>query len=334
MDDVHEPDYTLEPLDDAPAANPFALAPLEPPARTIGWRHLPPERWTPERIHPAPYNAKIRRLPPAKLLRLRRGLLEFGWAGTFIVRAEDGMLIGGAQRYALALEAIRDRGRDLPEMVRLNLADPHDGRGPTLAVSPVLGIPDAKALALNILLNNREAQGEFAPMGLAEAFAELDGHGFDVTDTGYDLEQVAALVTWEADDTKNGGAKAAGAEPATDSRKNVKRAPALPCTRADVERVRRWYGVADDEGMTDAGALAAVERLERLLELPDEAFAASTEGANLPHTPDGPGLDFGTPEPAGGTPSADVTPTPPGVPRGTPAPIPTTAGAKQWQRKS
>jgi hypothetical protein len=58
------------------------------------------------------------------------------------------------------------------------------------SVSPILGIPDADALALNVLLNNREAQGEFDPMGLAEALSALDAHGFDVTDTGFTLEQV------------------------------------------------------------------------------------------------------------------------------------------------
>jgi hypothetical protein len=45
----------------------------------------------PDRIRPAPYNERVRRMPPRKLAALRAGLEKFGLAGTFLVRAEDGL---------------------------------------------------------------------------------------------------------------------------------------------------------------------------------------------------------------------------------------------------
>jgi hypothetical protein len=45
-------------------------------------------------------------MPPRKLAALRAGLVKFGFAGTFLVRAEDGLLIGGHRRFEIALDLI------------------------------------------------------------------------------------------------------------------------------------------------------------------------------------------------------------------------------------
>jgi hypothetical protein len=193
-----------------PAA-PSQFAPPEPPQRSRGWRHLPEERWSADRIHPAPYNAKVRRMAPEKFAKLVAGLRRFGLAGTLNVRAEDGMLLGGEHRFRAArqlIDEIRAAGGEdeESELERIGVA------GGLFRVSPILGIPDAEAAALAVLLNNREAQGDFDPMGLSELLSELDGVGFDVVDTGFDLVQVESLVTWEPDVTREGGAKSAGAD--------------------------------------------------------------------------------------------------------------------------
>lgn len=303
-----EPPDEHETHGDGAGDNAYALTAPEPPQRLTGWRHLPPERWRPDRIRPAPYNDKVRRMAPTKLARLRAGIERFGLAGTFLVRAEDGLLIGGHRRFEIALALIEEHAGDMGELERLNLfgrvagvsrvGRDHVGDfvGVSIAVSPILGIPDAEALALNILLNNREAQGEFAPMGLAEALSALDANGFDVTDTGFSVAEVGSLVTWEPDDTREGGAKAAGAdvpratptpEPVNKSaEKSHTPAPlVLPCTREDVERaveaLREVSGRREAENERFLDLDAAADRLAKLLELPRAVLG------------DEPPLDFG-----------------------------------------
>jgi hypothetical protein len=313
MDDARELDEH-ESHGDGAGVNPYALTAPEPPQRVTGWHHLPAERWRPDRIRPAAYNDRVRRMPPRKVAALRAGLVKFGFAGTFLVRAEDGLLIGGHRRFEIALALIREYAGDLDQLRRLNLYGTIVGKGRdgyldglygvSLAVSPILGIPDADALALNILLNNREAQGEFEPMGLAEALSALDGAGFDVTDTGFTVEQVESLVTWEPDDTREGGAKAAGAEapaatvprgtpqePANNSGEKPEPARAgaaplvLPCTRGDIALVldvlNRGQGLA---GLWPVARLIDAERrVAALLDLPASIL------------PIDPPLDFGEP---------------------------------------
>jgi hypothetical protein len=198
----------------------FSFARPEPPARTTGWRHLPEEVWPRDRIRVAPWNDRVRKIPAAKFAKLIGLLKSYGIAGTLNVRAEDGLLIGASQRFTAMCQIIdrvyeeypyNDAARDR-ELERLGVA------GGMFRVSPILGMPDSIAAAFSIALNNREAQGDFDPVGLAEALSLIDGEGLDLTTTGFDLEQAESLLTWEPDETKQGGAKAQGAEPPADEK--------------------------------------------------------------------------------------------------------------------
>lgn len=104
--------------------------------------------------------------------RLRKALDTFGMVEPLIVREETGTIIGGHQRKAL-LESLGH------------------------AVAPAFflkGLTDHEAAALNILLNNENAQGAWDIPKLAEMLSELDAHGYDATLTGFDQSELQALL--------------------------------------------------------------------------------------------------------------------------------------------
>lgn len=139
-------------------------------------RELQVEYVAPEKLRPADYNP--RKISAEALEKLKRGIEAYGIVDPIIVRAEDSLVIGGHQR----LRAAQELGLNAVPVVRLE------------------GLDDQETAALNVLLNNPKAQGEWDFSTLGEVLGELDAFGFDATLTGFDqgdLEKV--LVAGDKD---------------------------------------------------------------------------------------------------------------------------------------
>lgn len=126
-------------------------------------------------LNPAPYNP--RRMDDDAMQRLKRGIAEFGLVDPLIARREDGLLIGGHQR----LRACTELGWTTVPVIYLS------------------GVDDQRAAALNVLLNNPHAQGEWDMSKLAELLSTLDAEGFDASLTGFNDMELTELLTWTPD---------------------------------------------------------------------------------------------------------------------------------------
>lgn len=123
-----------------------------------------------EDLVPDPRNP--REITAEELRRLRRGIEEFGLVDPFVARREDGLLVGGHQR----LKVARELGHETVPVVFLE------------------GLSDDRAAALNVLLNNPNAQGSWDLAKLGQLLDSLDESDFDLTLTGFDLEEVEHLL--------------------------------------------------------------------------------------------------------------------------------------------
>ena len=119
-----------------------------------------------EALTPAPYNPRQRVQPTDRAYRkLRASLQAFGLVEPLVWNERSGYVVGGHLR----LQILRDLGmKEVPvSVVRLT---------------------SEQEKALNVVLNNREAQGRFDPERLAElledleALPELDLTGFEPRD--------------------------------------------------------------------------------------------------------------------------------------------------------
>lgn len=128
------------------------------------------EHVAPTLLRPAPYNPRA--MDEESRKRLERGIKEFGLVDPIIARRSDGMVIGGHQR----LISAKTLGLESVPVVYLD------------------GIDDDRAAALNVLLNNPGAQGEWDMPKLTDLLSELDAHGFDATLTGFDLKELENLL--------------------------------------------------------------------------------------------------------------------------------------------
>lgn len=194
-----EPRAPREPGEERPAPSPPSAVGAEPDTRGYGspgieetWVHLPGEYWEPEQIHPQPWNP---RKPMSATAResLKRGVAFYGLAGGLNVRVEDGMLIGGHQRFSVACELIREHLHEPEWLAQKNMP------GGKIPVNPIRGMPDKVAMAFNAMLNNKEAQGEWDMPKLAELASFLDGEGFDATLMGFGTESLEDILTWTPD---------------------------------------------------------------------------------------------------------------------------------------
>lgn len=112
-----------------------------------------------DQLVPAPYNPR-RPLTAAAYRKLLRSVTEFGLVEPLIWNERTGHVVGGHAR----LRILRELGRA------------------TVPVS-VVNLTDERERALNVVLNNAEAQGRYDPAKLLDV---LDGLG-DVRDlTGFD----------------------------------------------------------------------------------------------------------------------------------------------------
>lgn len=121
-------------------------------------------------LKPAPYNPRkpIRAGSPT-YRKLRASLAEFGLVEPLVWNELSGHVVGGHARLGI----LRELGfTDVPvSVVRL---DP------------------AREKALNVVLNNQEAQGRYDPAKLAALLEELDGLP-ELDLTGFDAKSLAAL---------------------------------------------------------------------------------------------------------------------------------------------
>ena len=125
----------------------------------------------PAKLAPAPYNP--RKIDPSALKALERGITEFGLVDPIIARRSDGLVIGGHQR----LKVAQKTGiKEVPVVY--------------------LDVTDQQAAALNVLLNNPKAQGDWDLPKLAEVLGDLDANGFDATLTGFDDKELERLLTY------------------------------------------------------------------------------------------------------------------------------------------
>lgn len=122
----------------------------------------------PTTIKVDPKNPRV--IMPANRARLRHILKTFGLVEPFILRAEDGELIGGHQRLALAIE----EGYTRVPIVRR------------------AGLSKAQARALAVALNNPKAQGQYVEEDLRAVLGELDDEGI-LDDSGFDTEDLQAM---------------------------------------------------------------------------------------------------------------------------------------------
>jgi hypothetical protein len=123
----------------------------------------------PQEIVAAGYNPRT--IAPENRARLLEGIKEFGFVEPIVVRREDRMVIGGHQRLDLAVQEEMD----------------------SIPVVFLDGIDDMRAKALNVLLNNPNAQGRFDNEALAALMAELDAVEL-ARFTGFPDSDIASLL--------------------------------------------------------------------------------------------------------------------------------------------
>lgn len=162
------------------------------------FRILQQDYWPVDRFKPAAYNPRT--ITKEERARLKRGILAFGCPDPLIARVEDGLGIGGHQRFEVLSEIIASKDLnsldDLKWLAERNLPE---GQIPVVAVE---GLTDEQAATLNVLLNNPNAQGSFDPAKLAEVVSQIDGHGFDATLSGFDAREIEKMVTFTGSDKR------------------------------------------------------------------------------------------------------------------------------------
>ncbi len=137
---------------------------------TLEVRTLPVDQLT-----PAEYNPRVPLKPTDKAYRkLKRSLQRFGLVEPLVWNERSGRVVGGHMRLSILKEL-----------------------GVTEVPVSVVRLTDAEERALNVVLNNREAQGRFEVGKLAvllEELKELPEFG----DTGFELSVLNGL-TYEPD---------------------------------------------------------------------------------------------------------------------------------------
>jgi ParB-like chromosome segregation protein Spo0J len=134
-------------------------------ARALEVRKLPIDR-----LRPASYNPRLALKPgdPA-YIKLERSLREFGLVEPLVWNERTGHVVGGHARLRILKE--------------MGIAE--------VPVS-VVRLSNARERALNVILNNQEAQGRFDPARLAELLTELESLP-EMELTGFDRQVLGAL---------------------------------------------------------------------------------------------------------------------------------------------
>lgn len=127
----------------------------------------------PETLTAAEYNPRT--ISDSALRALAKLIDEHGFVDPVIARRRDGLIIGGHQR--IRANALRSRPDELI---------------PCIFVS---GLDDSRAKALNVALNNPEAQGSFDDDMLSQLLSDLEACELDTASlTGFSPDQVEQLT--------------------------------------------------------------------------------------------------------------------------------------------
>jgi ParB-like chromosome segregation protein Spo0J len=123
-----------------------------------------------KKLNPAPYNPRKDLRPgDTEYENLRRAIDEFGYVEPIVWNKRTGNIVGGHQRF----KVLRDLGYAEVECV-------------------VLDIDEMREKALNVALN--KINGAWDETKLAELLGDLDASDFDVTLTGFDMDEIATLL--------------------------------------------------------------------------------------------------------------------------------------------
>jgi ParB-like chromosome segregation protein Spo0J len=123
-----------------------------------------------ERLVPAPYNPRRTLKPTDKAYRkLEASIREFGLVEPLIWNERTGHVVGGHARLAI-LKAI----------------------GLTEVPVSVVHLSDVREKALNVVLNNQEAQGRYDPIRLADLLDDLENLP-ELEMTGFDPDSLPPL---------------------------------------------------------------------------------------------------------------------------------------------
>jgi ParB-like chromosome segregation protein Spo0J len=124
------------------------------------------------KLRPAPYNPRLE-LPKTdpRYRKLRRSLRDFGLVEPLVWNRRTGHVVGGHQR----LRILRQLGvREVPVSI--------------------VDLPPEREKALNVVLNNREAQADWDVARLEKLLEELAASpGIDLRETGFDHEHLDLL---------------------------------------------------------------------------------------------------------------------------------------------
>ena len=123
-----------------------------------------------DRLVPAPYNPRKGLQPTDKAYRkLEASLREFGLVEPLVWNERTGHVVGGHARLAIL-----------------------KGLGVTAVPVSVVRLTDAREKALNVVLNNQEAQSRYDPGRLADLLDELDALP-ELEMTGFDPDALPPL---------------------------------------------------------------------------------------------------------------------------------------------
>lgn len=150
-------------------------------------------------INPAVYNP--RRIEDAARSRLGKGLDKAGLVEPIVWNKRTGVLVGGHQRLAIIDKRVaKQKGKDFDYTLRVSAID----------------VNEIEEKAINALLNNPKAQGEYDIDGLQALMAspgiDVEMAGFDAADS-YRLfghETFDAMSGLESDAATEGGGHGAG----------------------------------------------------------------------------------------------------------------------------
>jgi ParB-like chromosome segregation protein Spo0J len=123
-----------------------------------------------DQLKPAPYNPRKPVRPGSPAYRkLKASLAKFGLVEPLVWNERTGHVVGGHARLAILKEL-----------------------GVTEVPVSVVRLDDARERALNVVLNNQEAQGRYDPAKLAALLEELEGLP-ELDLTGFDAGTLATL---------------------------------------------------------------------------------------------------------------------------------------------
>jgi len=118
----------------------------------------------------AQYNP--RKIDDKELAKLKRSISEFGYVEPIVWNQRTGFVVGGNQR----LKALRELEIEEVDVV-------------------VVDLDDAKEKALNVALN--KISGEWDFIKLKDILTDIDTGDFDIELTGFDLDEIADLITFD-----------------------------------------------------------------------------------------------------------------------------------------